>query len=59
MKYNTMKEIVEDETLNLKEVIELMQQFLNEKGMDMEEYMATDEGQELLKISEEDRFTHP
>ncbi len=59
MKYNTMKEIVEDETLNLKEVIELMQQFLNEKEMNMEEYMATDEGQELLKISEEDRFTHP
>ena len=57
VKYKTMKEIWEDETLDLEEAHQITMQFLEQKGMTMEDYMATEEGQELLKMSEEARFT--
>ena len=49
MKYKTMTEILEDESLDLLEMHELMWQFLEEKGMTEDEFYETEEGQELLE----------
>lgn len=59
MKHKTMTEILEDKSLSLPEIHEAMWKFLETKGMSMEEFMMTAEGQKILKMSEEDRFTHP
>ena len=59
MKYKTMMEILDDESLDLSEMHDLMWQYLDEKGMSMEEFMATEEGQIIQEISDRARFAAP
>ena len=57
MKYKTMMEIMKAEDLSLTEMQEAIEQYLKEKNMTMDEFIETEEGQEMLKMSEEARFT--
>ena len=59
MKYKTMTEILEDKSLDLTAMNEAIWQFLEEKGMSMEEFMATEEGQKLMELSDKARFADP
>ena len=59
MKYKTMAEILQDETLSLSEMHETMWKFLEEKGMSMEEFMATKEGMEILRKNYETPIEYP
>ncbi len=58
MKYKSVKEIMEDESLSLYEIEETIEIFLNEKGMTVDEFFyETEEGQKLQELSAEERFT--
>ena len=59
MKYKSITEILEDESLGLSEIHNLMFQFLEEKGMSMEEFMATKEGMEILRNNYETPIEYP
>ena len=59
MKYKSITEILEDESLGLSEIHNLIFQFLEEKGMSMEEFMATKEGMEILRKNYETPIEYP
>lgn len=59
LKYATMTEIFHDETLSLSEMEDAMWQFLEEKGMTMEEFMATEEGRRVQDVSDMERLGGP
>ena len=60
MKYKTVKEIISDETLDLCEMMEMIEQFLKAKGMTVDEFLyETEEGQRLQEESADARFTMP
>lgn len=59
MKYKTMTEILEDKNLDLTAMNEAIWQFLEEKGLSMEEFMETEEGQRLMELSDKARFADP
>ena len=54
-----MTEILEDKTLDLTAMDEAIWRFLEEKGMLMEEFMGTEEGQSLMELSNKARFEDP
>ena len=58
MKYKTVTEIMQDESLSLSEIEETISKFLSERGMTEDEFFyETEEGQKLLKLSDEARFS--
>ena len=59
MKYKTITEITQDKSLNLSEMNDAIWEFLDEKKMTMEEFMATEEGYQMLEQATEERFTAP
>ena len=59
MKYKTITEIIQDKSLNLSEMNDAIWEFLDEKKMTMEEFMATEEGYQMLEQATEERFTAP
>ena len=60
MKYKTVREIMEDESLSLPEMQETIDKFLSEKGMTADEFFyETKEGQRIQEEAAEKRFTMP
>ena len=60
MKYKSVTEIMEDESLDLVEVMETVELFLKERGMTTREFFYhTEEGRKLQEKAAEARFTMP
>ena len=60
MKYRSVKEILEDKTLDLPEILETIEKFLEAKGMTAEEFFyETEEGQKLQEEATKVRFSMP
>ncbi|MBR2908268.1 MAG: hypothetical protein IKC26_09555 [Clostridia bacterium] len=60
MKYESVKQIMEDDNLSLPEIVETIDKFLGERGMTMDEFFyETEEGQKIQEESAEARFSMP
>lgn len=59
MKYKSVTEILQDESLGLFEMEELMIRFLSERNMTLDEFMETEEAEKLIEAAAEARFSEP
>lgn len=57
-RYNSIMEILKSKDLSLIEIQERMEEYIAEKGMTLEEFCETEEGQEMVKFNEQ-RFWKP
>ena len=57
-RYNSIMEILKSKDLSLIEIQERMEEYIAEKGMTLEEFCETEEGQKMVKFNEQ-RFWKP